>query len=77
MGARKRLVQATRARAPPAPFVTPATRARPLSKASAPKPRQPRSSDLAITRRWIWLVPSTICSTLASRLKRSAGKSVV
>src|SRR5215471_617967 len=31
--------------------------------------------DRAMTSRWIWFVPSTICSTLASRRKRSAGKS--
>ncbi|GLW08163.1 hypothetical protein Misp01_32930 [Microtetraspora sp. NBRC 13810] len=28
-----------------------------------------------MTSRWIWFVPSTICSTLASRMYRSAGKS--
>src|SRR5215472_12125210 len=28
---------------------------------------QPRPRALAITRRWIWLVPSTIWSTFASR----------
>jgi len=34
-----------------------------------------RARDLPITIRWTWLVPSTICSTLASRISRSAGKS--
>jgi hypothetical protein len=34
-----------------------------------------RASDRPITIRWTWLVPSTICSTLASRMSRSAGKS--
>src|SRR5215831_14654806 len=33
------------------------------------------TSDRAMTSRWIWFVPSTICSTLASRRYRSAGKS--
>ena len=37
--------------------------------------RDSRVSDLPITTRWIWLVPSTICSTLASRISRAAGKS--
>ena len=35
------------------------------------------SSPRPITRRWIWLVPSKICITLASRMKRSTGKSRV
>ncbi len=30
-----------------------------------------------MTRRWIWLVPSKICMTFASRMKRSTGKSRV
>lgn len=30
-------------------------------------------SERPITRRWIWLVPSKICSTLASRMYRSTG----
>ena len=34
-----------------------------------------RVSDRPITIRWTWLVPSTICSALASRISRSAGKS--
>ena len=29
--------------------------------------RQRPASDRAMTSRWIWLVPSTICRTLASR----------
>src|SRR5215472_10422224 len=33
------------------------------------------ASARPMTIRWIWLVPSTICSTLASRISRSAGKS--
>src|SRR5258707_442350 len=38
-------------------------------------PEVPVASDLPITIRWIWLVPSTICNALASRISRSAGKS--
>ena len=34
-------------------------------------------SSLAMTMRWIWLVPSKICGTLASRMYRSTGKSLV
>ena len=34
-------------------------------------------SERLITRRWIWLVPSKIWVTLASRMKRSTGKSRV
>ena len=34
-----------------------------------PRPHgQPFPSDRAMTMRWIWLVPSTICSTFASRM---------
>ncbi len=36
---------------------------------------QPRSMWRATTRRWIWLVPSKIWLILASRMKRSTGKS--
>src|SRR5436305_13754120 len=38
---------------------------------------QPETSDLLITSRWIWLVPSKICVTFASRMYRSTGKSRV
>jgi hypothetical protein len=34
-------------------------------------------SSRAITIRWIWLVPSKICGTFASRMYRSTGKSRV
>ena len=34
-------------------------------------------SSRAMTMRWIWLVPSKICGTLASRMYRSTGKSRV
>ena len=30
-----------------------------------------------MTMRWIWLVPSKICGTFASRMYRSTGKSRV
>ncbi len=33
------------------------------------------ASSRPMTIRWIWFVPSTIWSTLASRISRSAGKS--
>ncbi len=36
-----------------------------------------RSRWRLMTSRWIWLVPSKICITLASRMKRSTGKSLV
>ena len=41
------------------------------------RPRTPayEVNDRPITMRWTWLVPSTICSTLASRMYRSTGKS--
>ena len=48
---------------------------RALQARDNPAARGSRVSDLPITTRWIWLVPSTICSTLASRISRSAGKS--
>ena len=41
------------------------------------RPASPLASERAITIRWIWLVPSKICITLASRMKRSTGKSFV
>ena len=40
-------------------------------------PRSSLLSDREITNRWIWLVPSKICITLASRMYRSTGKSLV
>ena len=39
--------------------------------------RNSESTWREITSRWIWLVPSKIWVTLASRMKRSTGKSVV
>src|SRR5690606_28443591 len=34
---------------------------------------QPRANAREMISRWIWLVPSTICSTFASRMYRSTG----
>ena len=44
---------------------------------ASPRARAQRASPRLITSRWIWLVPSKICITLASRMKRSTGKARV
>jgi hypothetical protein len=48
----------------------------PAGSAGTAAPGQPRTWRL-MTSRWIWLVPSKIWVTLASRMYRSAGKSCV
>ncbi|WP_146607281.1 NUDIX domain-containing protein [Spongiactinospora gelatinilytica] len=65
----------------------PARRARRTALAARRRSGGPAARDLTgardqslasareITSRWIWLVPSTICSTFASRMYRSTGKS--
>ena len=41
------------------------------------RPELPLPSERLITILWIWLVPSKICVTFASRMNRSTGKSRV
>lgn len=60
----------------PGPAGGPGYGTAPASVAPAQRVSGP-SSRRATTIRWIWLVPSTIWSALASRISRSTGKSAV